>query len=222
MPDPSEATPHSNLMESARAAVAGVNVCLPATVVSYDHDEQRAVVQIVPAFLRKLAGAVVVDGHPAISNVPVVFFGGGGGDYSDTWPLEVGDPGLVVFCDRSIDEWLSTGAAKTEPQDRRRHDVNDAMFIPGHRPFADPVGPLGRDASARVIRAPMLLLGSSSASAFVALASLVDSQLSALSTALSTWVPVANDGGAALKTLITTLQGTGWPASVAATKVKAE
>ena len=216
MTAPTEATPTSNLLEAGRAAVAGVNVCLPATVVSYDHDSQRAVVQVVPAFLRRLAGAVVVDGHPIVPGVPVVFMGAS--DYSDTWPLSVGDPGLLLFCDRSIDEWLSTGAAKTEPQDRRRHDINDGVFIPGHRPFADPVPASGLNASARVIRAPALQLGDSTATDYVALASLVSTELARIWTLLTTWTVAPNDGGLALQTAA--LAAVGGVSSVASARVR--
>lgn len=72
-----------------------------------------------------------------------------------------------------------------------------------------------------VVEDSEIRLGSDSASSFVALANLTDSQFSALKTALNSWVPVPGDGGAALKTILTGLFAT-WPASVAATKVKAE
>lgn len=64
-------------------------------------------------------------------------------------------------------------------------------------------------------------LGSASAVDPVALATAVNAQLGQLSTAFTNWVPVPTDGGAALKTALTALQATGWPASTAATKVKA-
>lgn len=65
-----------------------------------------------------------------------------------------------------------------------------------------------------------LHLGSTSAADYVALASLVQSQLSALKAALAGAVIVAGDGGASLKaTMLTALSA--WPASTAATKVKA-
>jgi len=56
----------------------------------------------------------------------------------------------------------------------------------------------------------------------VALAPLVTACLQVLASVFSSWTPVPNDGGAALKTLLTTMLGTGWPASptVAATMTK--
>lgn len=203
--------------------MAGVNVALPASIVSYDAETQRAVVRVAPCRRRKdpdQGGAVVCYRPPDIPGVPVLF--PGGGDISLVWPLAAGDRGLVVVCDRSIDEWLATGAAQTEPQDERRHDLTDSVFVPGLRPFADPVPAAGRDATATVLRASLIKLGSASASDFVALSSKVDAQLSALKALLDGWTPSGGDGGGALKAAWSTLSGTGWPASTAATKVQAE
>ena len=218
MPAPTEATPHSNLEEAMRVVEARLRVALPATVVSYDHDSQRATIQLVTVFQRKVQGQIVKDGHPIIPGVPVGFMGSDGGGYSDTWPLEVGDVGVAHFCDRSIAEWLSTGAAKTDPQDPRTHDINDAVFYPGYRPFSGPVGALGLNASARVIRAPALQLGDSTATDYVALASLVSTELARIWTVLTTWGVVAGDGGAALKAAA--LAAVGGVSSVASARVR--
>lgn len=212
-------SPADLLSRASAAAVAGVNVQLPATIVSYDADEQRATIQLVPSFRRTVRGSVTLYRPPPIPNVPVAFMGGGGGDYSDTWPLQAGDMGLAMFCDRSIDEWLSTGASGTEPQSDRRHDITDAVFLPAARPFADPVPAAGLDASARVIRAPLLKLGSSAASDFVALASLVQQEIQALWTALQTHTHGGVTTGAGFSA--TTIYP-GAAGSVACTKVKAE
>lgn len=215
MADPSQPSANSNLSEAARGAVAGVNVSLPATVVSYDHATQTATIQIVPCFRKKEGGVVVCYRPPTIHAVPVLF--PGAGDYSDTWPLAAGDTGIALFCDRSLDEWKATGAASTEPQDQRRHNITDAMFIPGGRPIADPVPSAGIDAAARVIRAPMLLLGSSAASDFVALASLVLDELNALRAELILHTHPTGVGPSGPAIGIGAASG-----SVAATKVKAE
>lgn len=178
MADPSQPSSTGNLSEAARSAVAGVNVALPATVVSYDATTQTVSLQVVPCFRRKVGGQVSCYQPPQIHAVPVLF--PGAGDYSDTWPLAAGDTGIALFCDRSLDEWKATGAASTEPQDQRRHSVTDAVFLPAGRSIADPVPAEGVDATARVIRAPMLKLGSADASAFVALADLVDARFAEL------------------------------------------
>ena len=75
--------------------------------------------------------------------------------------------------------------------------------------------------SALNLFASLVTLGGSSGAEFVALSNLVANNLNALKTALDGWTPVANDGGAALKTILTTLFAT-WPTSTAASQVKAK
>jgi hypothetical protein len=80
---------------------------------------------------------------------------------------------------------------------------------------------LGSATAARILLKPNgdVEIGAS-ATQFVALASLVEAQLTALKTAISGAATVANDGGAAFKTnLLTALAS--WPATTAATKTKA-
>lgn len=222
MPAPQTAkTPIDNLREASRAAVARVNVALPVSVLSYDSTTQKVTVRIAQSFYRKNAdGDVEAYRPPDIPGVPVAF--PGAGDFSITWPLAAGDTGIIVVADRSMDEWKVNGRTTVEQQDKRRHNLLDAVFIPGLRSYADAVPAAGVDGSAMVIRGAEIKLGSSAATSFVALATLVDAQFSALSSALSSWTPVPTDGGAALKTILTALIGGGWPASTAASKVKAE
>jgi hypothetical protein len=218
----SQPSPVDNAQEAARSATASVNVALPGSIVSYDRTTQTATVRIAPCRRRRdpaQGGAVVCYRPPDLPGVPVAFMGGG--DYSDTWPLAEGDTGLIIFCDRSIVEWKATGASETEPQDPRRHDVSDAIFIPGLRPTVDPVPSAGIHATARVIRAGLLKLGSSAASDKVALNSLVRSEINRIWTVLTTWTVSPGDGGAALKAAALLAVGAG-AGSVGAAKVEAE
>lgn len=158
-----EDTTLADLMLSAtRAELAKVHTSIVATVLSYDHATQKATVQ--PAVKSKR-----IDGQTdaisdyevgPIPNVPVCFPSGSAGAYNDTWPLAPGDSVLLIVVERSIDEWKTTGAASCDAQDVRRFDLSDAVAIPWDTSFARPVGATGRSATARVIEAPMLLLGS--------------------------------------------------------------
>jgi hypothetical protein len=49
-------------------------------------------------------------------------------------PLTRGDYVLLVFCERSIDAWLSIGGI-VDPDDYRKFDLSDAVAIPGLFPF---------------------------------------------------------------------------------------
>jgi hypothetical protein len=53
-------------------------------------------------------------------------------------PVSVGDTGLLVFADGSLDVWLARGGV-VDPLDDRHHALSDAVFIPGLRPFSNPI-----------------------------------------------------------------------------------
>lgn len=65
---------------------------------------------------------------PILINVPVQFPRGGG--FSLTFPVKKGDECLLVFCERSIDNWHKFGGVK-EPTARRFHDLSDATAFVG-------------------------------------------------------------------------------------------
>ena len=214
-------TPTTNLNEAARASNAKINVQLPATVVSYDKDTQTVTVKIVPCFRRRdpsQGNDVVCYSPPVVSGVPVSFLRGG--TSSLTFPLVAGDPGLLMVCDRSIDEWKSTGNDRTEPQDQRRHDISDAYFYPGGSSPAVPIPAAGVDATAAVLRGDEVKLGDATASSAVALGPPVTTNLTTLEAALATAssaaiaAAVPADGGIAAFTafassLVSTLAA--WP-----------
>ena len=225
MPDPTtEASAINNLREAARSATALVNVALPGTVVKYDAALQKATIRIVPCFRRKdpsNGNAVECFRSPDIHNVPVAWYQTTG--FSFTFPLAVGDTGMLMFMDRSIEEWRDSGKAQTTPEDPRRHSLNDAVFVPSITSFNAPIPSAGIDGTAAVLRAPEIKLGSSLASDFIALASLVTTELDAIWTAFSghshTHVAPLHPSG----TLLTTGNPVGGPsASVASAKVKSE
>lgn len=57
-----------------------------------------------------------------------------GADYSIKLPVAVGDTGIALFCDRSLDVWSVQGGI-VDPEDTRNHNFSDAVFIPGLYPF---------------------------------------------------------------------------------------
>ncbi len=186
-----------------------LRVALPGRVESYDSAKQ--LVQVQPLIKEPVEGedgTVTQERLPVVTNVPVIFPSGGG--MRLTFPIQAGDTGLLVFSDRSLDLWLDQGG-EVAPEDARRHHVADAVFFPGLHPNNDPWS--GADTS-------VITIGSDSGTAqFVALANLVLDRLNELKSAINGWTPIPSDGGAALKTALTTLFTT-WPASVASATVK--
>lgn len=213
------------LEEAVLALTAGIHTSIPGRVVSYSTagDKPRATVQPVVrfSFIDPETEERVPFLPEAVANVPVLFPHGSGGEFSDTWPLEAGDPVFLVVAERSLDEWLATDSQDNSPQDPRRWDLTDAVALP-----AVGAGALSSDAfdsAARVIKASLLKLGSAGASDFVALASLVLAELQAIKAAFDVHthtVPITGPAGVTPTTPPLPLLPI--PGSVAATKVQAE
>ena len=115
-----------NLSQVAEAVIEAVgeqiHVALPGVFTAVAPDLSTATVQ--PAIRRNDS-----DAEPALPGVPILFprFAGG----ALTWPVVAGDPCLLVFGDRSLEEWESAGGGReVEPADPRTHDLTDALAIP--------------------------------------------------------------------------------------------
>lgn len=76
-------------------------------------------------------GLLGIGTLPEIPNVPVMYLGPGGMQVRG--PIEVGECGLVVFADRSIDDWIQEGGPVEPVMRHARHALIDAIFIPGLR-----------------------------------------------------------------------------------------
>jgi hypothetical protein len=191
------------LIEVIRAAIeqatGDVFVALPGKVAKYD--SARQVAEVKPLLKRAVLaqdGSEGLDTLPPISDVPVVFPRAGG--YFLSLPVSVGDNVLLVFCDRSIDEFSqSPGGSDLDPVDFRTHDISDAVAIPGFYPtpraITDSVktgAAFGKEHGAQVRVTDNGTVeatsngATDSAGGFVALASLVLSELQKIQTALTT------------------------------------
>lgn len=105
---------------------------LPAVVTNVRGNQ---LVDIQPQLLRKYKDGKLVK-IPVIQNVLVGM--PRGKSYWIKLPVAVGDTGIALFCERSIDRWGVSGGF-VDPQDSRKHHVSDAIFIPGIYPSNDQV-----------------------------------------------------------------------------------
>lgn len=125
--------------------MALLRCALPGVIESFDDSKQSATVSVcVKAIVFNQAQTSnnqlqftpsVVD-YPALVDVPVYTMGGGDGVI--TFPVAKGDGCLVIFGDRSIDDWFTTGAV-TPPSSARMHDLSDGFALVGFRPWTAPV-----------------------------------------------------------------------------------
>jgi hypothetical protein len=107
-----------------------VNTALPGRIESYNASTGKAEVQ--PLLQERYADGAVLT-LPRIANVPLVFPRTVAASIS--MPVAAGDGVLLLFCQRSLDTWLSTGGIK-EPDDIRMHSLSDCIAVPGLFPFS--------------------------------------------------------------------------------------
>ena len=176
------------LREAIRSSIALLHTSIPGEVLSYDRAKQTAQVKLVVRGKRRdlQTGTLSTYSFTPLVNVPVVW--PGGGDASLTFDLSKGDRVVVIFAERDISRWLSTGTAPSDPADTRRHDLSDAIAIPQINPYTDPLASDATAAGAAVLRADDIRLGSATASSFIALAPLVLTELQKITT----WMTAMN------------------------------
>jgi hypothetical protein len=113
------------LKNSVNSVIVDLHTAMPARVESFDAEKNTVNVQ--PALKRKFSDGEV-QALPQIINVPICFPRGGGGIL--TFPIVKGDWVMLVFSERSLDQWWVKGDV-VDPLDSRKHALSDAMAIPG-------------------------------------------------------------------------------------------
>ncbi|APC44451.1 hypothetical protein [Pseudoalteromonas phage PH357] len=103
-----------------------LSTAIACTVVSYNNINQTIVARPVMYDMDKDG---ITRRQSDIYSVPVMFPSSGGG--SLTFPINKGDPVLVVFSQRAFDTWWVSGKLPSQPSTQRFHDYNDAIAIIG-------------------------------------------------------------------------------------------
>lgn len=169
-----------------------VRTCTVASVVSYDHANNRATVQpLIRHAYYDEAGDRKTERAAAIPSVPVFF--NGIGKNRITFPVKSGDIVLVLFADRSLDKWKPHGG-EVDPGDDRMHCYSDAIAIAGAFDFAHV--PTDAPTDAIVIHGDKIRLGSPAASTAVALTTdITDILVDVLTTSAVVTAMIAAVGG---------------------------
>jgi hypothetical protein len=113
----------SVLQTAIDSSLKELHTTMPAIIKNFYPDTQ--LIDAQPTIKRKLDG-VLVD-LPLLVDVPIRFFRSK--NFSMTCPVEIGDHVLILFAERSIDNWLLTGEIKS-PENIRKHSLSDAFAIP--------------------------------------------------------------------------------------------
>ncbi len=153
--------------ELASHVLGRINVCTPATVVTYDPTAGVATVQPAIGFRhRSPGGSTYVDvPSPIIGDVRVCWPVWGGQQLGIVGQLVPGDDVTLVVSDRSLDEWKA-GAAEAAsgavfPKDVRRLQLTDCFAIVGG--LGGTRTPPSSLPNSLTVAGPTVLLGDSSA-----------------------------------------------------------
>lgn len=123
--------PVQAIQQAIEQQIAEVNTMEPGVVVSYNPATNRAIVR--PTMPKRLADGSILEA-PNVYEVPILWpvsSGGGANGVSMTMPIQPGDGVMLAYQQRSLDGWGSENNAA--PDDPRRHDMTDAVAIPGLR-----------------------------------------------------------------------------------------
>lgn len=141
----------SVLDDSTDSAIAGMWKVRIGTVEAFNPATQTVTVQIVnpvQVFNRLDSGSQISQNPqlypvPPLIQVPVAVLSGGSAFLG--MPIAQGDIAIVLFNDRDLDPWLSTGTAGMPTNSDRMHSVSDGIAIVGIRPYNNPIGGLPSD-----------------------------------------------------------------------------
>lgn len=120
------------LLNAINAALLEVHTWLPCKITAVKGNSK---VDIQPLIQRKFKDGTLVT-LPIIQNVPVVH--PRGANYGIKLPIAVGDTGIGLFCERSLDVWTVSGGT-VDPKDGRHHNISDPIFVPGLFPFSNQI-----------------------------------------------------------------------------------
>lgn len=136
----------NGLKQIFESLFAAKHFCMPAQVISFDAAQQTVVVQ--PSLKTLFQTEAIPRLLPTIEDVPVVF--PGGGTFFVTFDILPGSYVLLVFAERSIENFMNLGGI-ADPLSTQKCDLSDAIAIPGILPLPNILVP-GVDAAAITLR----------------------------------------------------------------------
>lgn len=207
----SDASDNPDLAEALRLILrhrdSRLWTALPGVVRTYDANTQRADVKPAVVGFLQLTEGEEEEELPVIPNVPVVLPSGGG--FFCSFPLQAGDPVVLIFACRDIGPWKAGEGGVANAQDNRMHDLTDAFAVPGGRAKGNALAGasaedlvIGKDGGGRISIAPGGTISAdpgdgafvelAGAAAFLARADLVDARVDAIEAWAAVVVAIYN------------------------------
>ena len=118
---------YQNINDMIRNGVGAIHTACPATIVSFDAG--TCIASVKPEMLYYKTDGTTLE-YPITIGVPVFMPRAGAAQI--TYPVKEGDSCLLVFSERSLDEWLGKGSV--DNHDPRRYDLTDAFCFVGMYP----------------------------------------------------------------------------------------
>lgn len=122
-----------DLLDAVKQEVAKTMNCVKVGIIqSFDAEKQEVTVKIAFQQVTSIQadGTRTLAEYPLLARVPVQFPAGGG--FTLTFPVAPGDECIVLFNDRQLDNWLTSGG-DLPPSMGRMHDISDGIAIVGLR-----------------------------------------------------------------------------------------
>lgn len=123
----------TNLLDMIKREVMKEINCVKVGVIqSFNATTQEAMVEVAFTQVTSTSpeGVKTFASYPLLLNVPVQYPSGGG--FTLTFPIAAGDECIVLFNDRQLDNWLTSGPG-LPPSIGRVHDLSDGIAIVGVR-----------------------------------------------------------------------------------------
>lgn len=191
--EPREPSLSTLLIDAIQSRLVEFRVSLPCKVNKYNKDEGTVDVVILLKDQKPQSdGTVTLVDFPIVQDVPVQWFRCGTAWI--TLPLKPDDLGKLVFCDRSLSNWSASNKGDVvDPKTLSMHNFDGATFEPGLYPASAAVP--SPDPDNIVIHSDSkVMVGEKGLTDdnLVALAKLVKDELSALRTALNSFITTYN------------------------------
>lgn len=122
------------------SVLCGLFTGIPATIESYDPSTKKASAK---PMIKKVYKDGEVISMPVVNDMPVVF-PTSGKFVGLTFPVSVGDECYILFAQRSIDNWLSTGV-ESLPATTEKFSMNDGIVLVGLSSFKNAAAANGTD-----------------------------------------------------------------------------
>lgn len=133
-----------------REIFSSLNCHQVGEIVAFNSAKQTATVKIGMSKqvvdYTKNPPAYINKNYPLLTDCPI-FIPSGGTGYL-TFPVAAGDPCLVLFNDRDLDNWFKGGPG-SPPNGTRAHDLSDGLVLVGFRHEADAI--VGYDTTSAVL-----------------------------------------------------------------------